>query len=207
MSSALREKIVTSYYQTLKLIISDTVLTRIKPDLISYIGVIMGLISALLFGFGYTLLAGIFLLISGIFDTFDGLVARINNKSSKYGAILDSSLDRYVEFVVFLGILIYYRNDWMFFVVFSALIGSIMVSYTRARAEGLGSTRIVGILQRPERIILLALGAIINEPIGNLLNGSDIILGITLIVIAVLSNITAIQRILAVKKDDSETSR
>ena len=81
-----------------------------------------------------------------------------------------------------------------------------MVSYTRARAEGLGSKKIVGILQRPERIILLSLGAIINEPIGNLLNGSDIILGMTLIVIAVLSNITAIQRIHAVKKEQSEIS-
>jgi CDP-diacylglycerol--glycerol-3-phosphate 3-phosphatidyltransferase len=166
----------------------------------------MGLVSALLFGFGYTLLAGIFLLISGMFDTFDGLVARLNNKSSKYGAILDSSLDRYVEFMVFLGILIYFRNDWMFFVVFLALIGSIMVSYTRARAEGLGSTKIVGIMQRPERVILLALGAIINEPVNNLYNGSDIILGITLIFIAILSNITAIQRILVVKHDDSEAS-
>jgi CDP-diacylglycerol--glycerol-3-phosphate 3-phosphatidyltransferase len=161
---------------------------------------IFGLISALLFGIGYTLLAGIFLLFSGMFDTFDGTIARINNKTSKYGAILDSSLDRYVEFMIFLGLLIYYRNDWMFYIVFVALIGSIMVSYTRARAEALGIVEIVGVMQRPERVILLAVGAIINELLNPLLNDSDIILSIAIIIIAIFSNITSIQRILIVKK-------
>lgn len=203
MSSAIRGKIIVSYYRMLKLLLSYTGLTNIKPNYISYIAMILGLISAFLFGTGYTLLAGLFLLSSGMFDTFDGTIARINNKTSKFGAILDSSLDRYVEFIIFLGILIYYRNDWMFYIVFLALIGSIMVSYTRARSEGLGISEIVGVMQRPERVILLAVGAIINEPVSHLLNGSDIILRIAIIIIAVFSNITSIQRIRIVKKYDN----
>lgn len=205
MSSELRGKIIASYYRLLKFLLSHTGLTHIKPNNISYSAMILGLISALLFGMGYTLLAGFFLLFSGMFDTFDGTVARINNNTSKFGAILDSSLDRYVEFIIFLGILNYYRNDWMFYIVFFALIGSIMVSYTRARSEGLGISEIIGIMQRPERVILLALGAIINEPVSYLLEGSDIILRIAIIIIAIFSNITAIQRILIVKKYDIPT--
>jgi phosphatidylglycerophosphate synthase len=162
----------------------------------------LGAASACFFGLGHTLFAGILLLFSGMFDTFDGMVARINNETSKFGAILDSSLDRYVEFIIFLGVLVYYRNDWIFFFVFFALAGSIMVSYTRARAEALGSNKIVGLMQRPERILLLATGAIINEPVSIYFNGSDIILRITIIILAIFSNITAIQRILIIRKEE-----
>jgi len=202
MSWPIREKIVSTYNQKFRSLLSNSIFTKVKPNIVSYTAMLFGLASAYFFGSGHTLIAGILLLFSGMFDTFDGMIARINNSSSKFGAILDSSLDRYVEFMIFLGVLIFYRDDWMFFFVFFALVGSIMVSYARARAEALGSHKIVGVMQRPERILLLATGAIINEPVSFFFNGSDIVLRITIITLAIFSNITAIQRILIIIREE-----
>jgi CDP-diacylglycerol--glycerol-3-phosphate 3-phosphatidyltransferase len=199
----IREKIISFYKKLISKIIANPVFDKIEPNTITLISLPFGIVSALFFGLGHTFTGGFFLLICGILDSFDGTLARKKGKTSKLGAVLDSTLDRYTEFAILFGILFYYRFDWMFYIVPLAMIGSVMVSYVRARSEALGIQKVVGLMQRPERITLLALGAIINAPVSIIYDGSDIVLRLTLIVLAVLSNVTVIQRILLVKKEDS----
>lgn len=196
-----RKEIDTRYYKTMEKILNSIPLPVISPNVVSTLALFCGLISATFFGTGHTLYGGLLLLISGMLDTIDGTVARMNNVESKFGAQLDSSLDRYIEFAVFLGILFYYRTDWIFFVVFLAMVGSIMVSYTRARAESLGVNKIVGLMSRTERFILLSTGGIINALVYQFY-GTDIVFKITLILLAILSNITAFHRVLIVKQEE-----
>ena len=132
---------------------------------------------------------------SGLFDMMDGRLARVGNMSSSFGAMWDSTLDRYSELVSLFGIVLIFVEDgqmWFWFgvVTFAAMVGSVMVSYVRARAEGLGIECKVGFMQRPERVVVTAVTAIITGLTGSLwwLAG-----GMTLI--AVLANITAFWRV------------
>lgn len=135
---------------------------------------------------------GIVLLIVSILDTLDGAVARVRNESTEFGAFLDSTLDRYTE-IVYYGSLIWVflgRNSSSAVLVsFVVLFSSIMVSYTRARAEGLGFDGKVGILQRPERLVLLGAGLIF----------SNWLLIPVLWIMAVATNVTVLQRVLHVR--------
>ena len=156
--------------------------------------------------------AGLIILFAGLFDMLDGQVARIGKKTSRYGALFDSVLDRYSELIVLFGFCYYLILKGYFFsslFAFVALIGSMMVSYVRARAEGLGIECKGGLMQRPERVVIISLGAIacgifyaimgdykiymppfrfpIFEPV--------LILVVPLGIVAVLSNITAIGRL------------
>ncbi|MBR1462969.1 MAG: CDP-alcohol phosphatidyltransferase family protein [Prevotella sp.] len=138
--------------------------------------------------------AGGIILFAGLFDMMDGRLARMSNKSSVFGALWDSTLDRYSELVTLAGIaLLFIEADWfwMGITTFAAIIGSVMVSYVRARAEGLHIECKVGLMQRPERVVVTALTAIISGATGNLwwLAGG-------MILIAILANITAFWRIL-----------
>lgn len=153
------------------------------------------------------------ILFAGLFDMIDGQVARIGNMSSKYGAFYDSVVDRYSELVMFLGICFYLVSHHYFLsslFAFIALIGSMMVSYTRARAEGLGIECKEGFMQRPERIITIG-GAAIACGIASAFIGGDYklvieglpfhvfetmsIFTIPITVVAVLANITAYSRL------------
>ena len=136
------------------------------------------------------------ILVCGIFDILDGKVAESTNTKSLFGAIFDSTLDRYSEFFIFLGIAVYFRNHWALWIAIAAMLGSTLVSYTRARAEGLGVECRVGIMQRAERIVLLVLGTVL----GSLFNVFDLAMIIVLTMIAVISHITAIQRTFYVRK-------
>jgi CDP-diacylglycerol--glycerol-3-phosphate 3-phosphatidyltransferase len=109
----------------------------------------------------------IFFFFCGIFDTFDGEIARRTNRVSRVGGFLDSTIDRINEFIVYLGLFFYYyqRQSWVLFWIFAALFGSIMVSYTRARAEGLGANAQVGIFERFTRILLLIIGSVLGPKI------------------------------------------
>ena len=159
-----------------------------------------------LWGCGYDALSaleGYRLGMPGTWDIFDGQVARVGGKASKFGSFYDSTLDRISEIVVFLGLLSLYNSYarewadvWMVYVIFVAMGGSIMVSYTRARAEGLGLDCKVGLLQRPERVVLLGLGSL---GFGLMWNG--IVLKGIIIVVAVLTSLTAIQRIIWVYRN------
>ena len=169
---------------------------KFGPNLLSILGLATGAGAGILFSFEQPFPAGIFIIICGIFDILDGRVAANSNKKSLYGSIFDSTLDRYSEFFIYLGLAIHFRTHWALWVIFFAFLGSTMVSYTRARAEGLGIECHVGIMQRAERMVFLAAAAIL----GSLLKIFDPVMIAILGTIALFSNITAIQRTLYVRK-------
>jgi CDP-diacylglycerol--glycerol-3-phosphate 3-phosphatidyltransferase len=138
-------------------------------------------------------------LFAGLFDMMDGRVARVGNMSSTFGALYDSVLDRYSEMVTLFGIFYYLILQgylWGSMITFVALIGSLMVSYVRARAEGLGLECKVGFMQRPERVVLTSLGALFCGIFGDCKAFDPmLILIVPMAVIAVLANLTAFARI------------
>lgn len=174
---------------------------RLNPNWFTTLSLIISAIAAYYFASGAHRIGGALYLLSGTFDIIDGKVARSSGRVTKFGAIYDSTLDRYSEMLVLFGIIFYYVRtpieSWMGVDMATvgavsaaiALGGSIMVSYIRARAEGLGMECKVGMMQRPERIVYLGFGAIFHE---------KIMLAV-LILIAIFSNFTAIQRLIHVR--------
>src|ERR687889_722890 len=138
---------------------------RINPNLLTVIGVSINAMSGLLFGFGHFFWAGIVLIVANLFDILDGQVARLSGRVTRFGGFLDSSLDRLSDMVVFVGLMLFYARDTEFhstlnvFLAGAAMMGSVMVSYTSARAESLIPKCDVGFLRRPERVVLLIIGA------------------------------------------------
>ncbi|MQY61596.1 hypothetical protein GH153_07165 [bacterium] len=173
---------------------------KIGPNALSFMALISGIGAGVLFFLKHPFWAGIMIVISGLFDILDGKVAVNTNQKSLFGAIFDSALDRYSEFFIYLGLAAYFRNHWALWLTFLTILGSSMVSYTRARAEGLGIECKIGIMQRAERMLLLFLGAMI----GSLFNIFDPAMITVLAIIAVFSNITAIQRTFYVKKVEKQ---
>jgi CDP-diacylglycerol--glycerol-3-phosphate 3-phosphatidyltransferase len=141
-----------------------------NPNLLSVIGLSINVFAALLYGYGKFFYAGLVMIFANIFDLLDGRVARLTGRVTKFGAFLDSSLDRLSDMVVFLGIIIFYSRDTEYHSTLyaaltgAALIGSVMVSYTSARAESLIPKCDVGFLRRPERVVLLILGSLTVWP-------------------------------------------
>jgi len=180
----------------------------LTPNAITFAGFVGNLIAAWYFitageklaspepnAYAYIVVAGALILFAGLFDMLDGRMARLGNLSSTFGALWDSTLDRYSELVTLFGVAAMFGNagndwQWMSVITGIALIGSIMVSYVRARAEALDIECKVGIMQRPERVVVLAVGALASGLTANLL---WLALGIG--VIALLANITAFWRI------------
>lgn len=158
--------IETQYYSFLeKTFVPLLVKLKLRPDHLSVMGLISSFISGVCFAFS-PFWGGMFALLSGLFDTLDGSLARSTGQTKKAGAFLDSVLDRYTELIIFLGIWTYfYRINYHIHIVSILIIlilfGSLMVSYTRARAEGLGEKCMVGAFQRAERIILLGFTGIV----------------------------------------------
>jgi CDP-diacylglycerol--glycerol-3-phosphate 3-phosphatidyltransferase len=140
-------------------------------------------------------------LFTGILDIFDGRVARATNSVSAGGAFFDSVMDRYSEMIVFGGLAYFYRDSWAMFVVLAAALGSVMVSYTRARAEGLGIHDVnIGAMQRPERLVYLGVTTAVT-PIfetfvghGSLPVFAPVVIALALL--ALSANVTAVRRIL-----------
>jgi CDP-diacylglycerol--glycerol-3-phosphate 3-phosphatidyltransferase len=158
----------------------------ISPNVITTVGLLIAFAVAWVLATGHFFLGGFLVLVSGAFDMLDGAVARITGRTTKFGALLDSSFDRFSEAALFLGLLAYYADKGAFqeiLLIGAALVGSVMTSYVRARAEGLGLKCEVGIFTRPERVILLAIGLIFNQML------------VILWIIAVLSNLIALQRL------------
>jgi CDP-diacylglycerol--glycerol-3-phosphate 3-phosphatidyltransferase len=143
---------------------------RINPNLLTVIGVAINVGCGLLFGFGEFFWAGIILIVANLFDMLDGQVARLSGRVTRFGGFLDSSLDRLSDMVVFIGLMVFYARDTQFhstlnvFLTGAALMGSVMVSYTSARAESLIPKCDVGFLRRPERVVLLIIGALTTHP-------------------------------------------
>ncbi len=194
------KKLISFALNCLDSIASLFINLRIGPNALSILALVAGMVAGALFILERPLLAGILIFVCGIFDILDGKVAEGINKKSLFGAIFDSTLDRYSEFFIFLGLAAHFRNHWALWVTLAAMLGSALVSYTRARAEGLGIDCRVGIMQRAERIVFLALGAIL----GSAFNLFDPVMIVVLSMIAVISHITTIQRTLYVKKVEKD---
>ena len=143
---------------------------RINPNVLTVIGVSINILCGLLFGFGYFFWAGIILIVANLFDMLDGQVARLSGRVTRFGGFLDSSLDRLSDMVAFVGLMVFYARDTEFhstlnvFLAGAAMMGSVMVSYTSARAESLIPKCDVGFLRRPERVVLLIIGALSTHP-------------------------------------------
>jgi len=143
---------------------------RINPNVLTVAGVSINVLSGLLFGFGYFFWAGVVLIVANLFDMLDGQVARLSGRVTRFGGFLDSSLDRLSDMVAFVGIMIFYARDTEFhstlnvFLAGAGLMGSVMVSYASARAESLIPKCDVGFLRRPERVVLLIIGALSTHP-------------------------------------------
>lgn len=138
----------------------------IPPNVLTTIGVLINMGCAVLFGFGEFFWAGIVLIVANLFDMLDGNVARLTGRVTKYGGFLDSTLDRLSDMAQFIGIMIFYSRMTPEHSVLNValagigMVASVLVSYTTARSEGLGVKANVGFLQRPERVVLLIIGAL-----------------------------------------------
>ena len=173
-------------------IVNRMALARISPNVLTFIGLVINVVAALLFGYAtgenqrrMFFYAGLVVFAAGFFDLVDGPVARASNQVTRFGAFFDSVLDRYSDAALFFGLLVFYaRGNRFFYVVLTALvmISAVMVSYTRARAESLIGSCKVGFMERPERLVLIIIGALANR------------MAPVLWVIAVLSTITVIHR-------------
>ena len=168
--------------------------THITPNTVTIIGTLITIAAAVLVSLDHLFAAGFVVLFAGLFDMFDGALARRTNQVTRFGGVLDSTLDRLSEAAILIGITAFYtsqQNLWGVAVAGMALISSQLVSYIRARAEAIGINCEVGVFTRPERVVILSIGL--------LLGGFNNVLLIALIVIAVLSFTTAGQRLMYVK--------
>jgi CDP-diacylglycerol--glycerol-3-phosphate 3-phosphatidyltransferase len=172
---------------------------KITPDAITIMGAIIAAGAGLAFHYGSFLVGGWMILAAGTFDMLDGNVARATNGTSKSGAFLDSTVDRYAELFMFAGLISYYKDTSFLIVVIMAVIGSMMVSYARARAEGVGVDARMGNMQRTERIVYLGLGtafaplvAIFTEP--NAIRPYYHLGMLVITVVAIFANATALRR-------------
>jgi CDP-diacylglycerol---glycerol-3-phosphate 3-phosphatidyltransferase len=175
----------------------------ITPNTLTLVGLLISTITAVVIAQGYLLVGGLLVLFAGIFDMFDGALARARNASTTFGAFLDSTLDRYSEGIILFGLFWYalqartlhenlwpflHEQSWMLSSIYIAVVGSLMVSYAKARAEGLGLECKTGLLARPERVVILAIG---------LLTGTVIW---AVVLLAIFSNFTAVERMVHVRR-------
>ena len=223
-----RDKLQKGIYRVINPLVKGLIKIGFTPNLVTVTGLILNIMVAIVFVKGaeqgnrgdlsYVGWAGALILFAGLFDMLDGQVARLGNMSSTFGALFDSVLDRYSELVMFLGICYYLVSHHYFLsslAAFIAMIGSMMVSYIRARSEGLGIENKGGLMQRPERVILIALSAISCGVTGHFIGGdykyyvpgisfhvfeTMTIFTLPIAVMAVLTNITAVKRLVNAKK-------
>lgn len=224
----LRDKLQKGIYKIIDPLVRGLIKAGLTPNAVTAIGLLLNIGVAVIFIVGaeegnrgdlrYVAWAGALILFAGLFDMLDGQVARLGNMSSVYGALFDSVLDRYSEFIMFLGIC-YYLVSHHYFIsslfAFVALIGSMMVSYTRARSEGLGIQNKGGLMQRPERVVLVGVSAIACGTLAKIIGGdyklfvpgiryhvfeTMTVFTLPITIMAVLTNITAIKRLTDAKK-------
>jgi phosphatidylglycerophosphate synthase len=163
----------------------------VTPNQLTVIGLALTFLAAGLTAFGYLLWAGVVLIFAGTFDILDGALARSTRRSYAYGAFLDSTLDRYSEGAMYIGLLAYFISAggplqrWLVLATGAALAGSFLVSYVRARAQSLGFTCETGIFARPERVVVTVIGLIFG----------GVVLYAVVFLLAILTNLTALQRI------------
>jgi CDP-diacylglycerol--glycerol-3-phosphate 3-phosphatidyltransferase len=164
---------------------------HVRPNHLTMLGLGVSIVAAGAFAQGRLRVGAVLLALAGLFDFFDGSLARLANSVSAFGAFLDSVADRYSDLVVLLGVVLYYHraaDTTGVFLTMVALVGTIMTSYTKARAQSIGVACEIGLIERPERLIVLIAGATFN------------LLTPAMIALAVLTNLTALQRILYMRR-------
>ena len=163
----------------------------VTPNQITVVGVALTFVAAVLAALGYLRAAGVVLIFAGTFDILDGALARSSGRSYPYGAFLDSTLDRYSEGAIYIGLAAYFASmdgplqRWLLLSTVAALAGSFLVSYVRARAQSLGFTCESGVFARPERVVATVVGLIFG----------GVVLYVVVFLLAILTNLTALQRI------------
>jgi CDP-diacylglycerol---glycerol-3-phosphate 3-phosphatidyltransferase len=184
----------------------------IHPNILSIAGLLLSIAAGLIYCHGSFFWAAWVVVLAGVCDTLDGTIARQTNKKSDFGAFFDSTLDRYSDMFIFIGLAYYFAggrpflmplqtgssselSPWTVTAIIFAIVGSFMVSYTRARAEALGIECKAGIMQRPERITLLVIGSLLGAVPGV----GVFLLKLVLLALAVSTNLTAAYRIMFVK--------
>jgi len=173
--------------KVIRLIVRALALSRIHPNVLTFLGLVINIGAAVLLAAGQFRWAGVVIIGAGLFDMVDGRVARETNRVTRFGGFFDSVLDRYSDLALYMGLLVYYASiNRFFYIVLTAIVmtGSVMVSYTRARAECTIPKCKVGFLERPERVVLIIIGALFDR------------MAPVLWVIAVLSNLTVIHRMI-----------
>ena len=181
-----------SLRQLLNPLVRGLTAMRVRPDTLTMLGWTLAVGAAVLFALGHIRFAGAVMLVAGLFDALDGAVARESNRMSRFGAFLDSTVDRFSESAVFVGILFYYASEarpYEVLLAAAAMTFSLLTSYTRARAEGLDVDCEVGILERAGRVVILSLSAI----------SGVLTVGMTLVAAGAL--ITTLQRIVHVRRE------
>jgi CDP-diacylglycerol--glycerol-3-phosphate 3-phosphatidyltransferase len=171
----------------LRLIVDGLALSKINPNVLTFIGLVINIVAATFLAIGSFRIAGGIIVFAGLFDMVDGRVARATNQVTRFGGFFDSVLDRYSDLALLMGLLVYYGTiNRPFYVILTAIVmtASVMISYSRSRAENIIPTCKVGFLERPERIVLLIIGALFDR------------MAPILWVIAVLGNLTVIHRMI-----------
>jgi len=169
----------------IRLIVRGLALSRIHPNVLTFLGLVINIAAAYLLAIGQQRWAGAVIIGAGLFDMVDGRVARETNRVTRFGGFFDSVLDRYSDLALLIGLLVWYGSiNRPLYVVLTALVmaASVMISYTRARAENSIPTCKVGFMERPERVVLLIIGALFDR------------MAPVLWVIAVLGNLTVVHR-------------
>ena len=196
---SLRETLYPKVAPIANAIVSFLKAQGISPTQLTLAGAALSLLTGVIYAKGYLFLGGIVLFVAGAADLLDGLLARTTGKTSTFGAFLDSVVDRYSDFFVFAGLATYFvRNGevFWFFVTLGIILGSVVISYTKARAENFIKDCGVGIFGRSERVLILIAASLVTP-----------LLKLALLVLLVGTHATAIQRILHTKKILAETSR
>ena len=169
--------------------------SNVRPNHLTVVGLGVSILAACALASGRLRVCALLLALAGLFDFFDGSLARLANRVSAFGAFLDSVVDRYSDLVVLLGAVLYYErqaDSSGVLLTLITLVGTVMVSYTKARAQSVGLPCEIGLMERPERLIVLIAGAAFN------------LLTPAMVVLAVLTNLTAIQRILHTRRGSRE---
>src|SRR6202140_1192469 len=173
--------------KVIRLIVHGLALSKIPPNVLTFLGLVINIAAAVLLAAGRFRAAALVVIGAGVFDMVDGRVARETNRVTRFGGFFDSVLDRYSDLALLMGLLVYYASINRYgYVVLTAIVmtGSVMVSYTRARAENTIPKCKVGFLERPERVVLLIIGALFDR------------MAPVLWVLAVLSNVTVVHRMI-----------
>ena len=190
------------FYRIIEPVTQWLIRRGVHPNAITVAGFLITLGAAVMYSQDHVRTAGALVLLGGLSDVFDGRVARLSGLASKFGNFFDSTLDRISEIAMYLGLMTLYNayqleifDVWMIYIITLALGGSLMISYTRAKAESLGFDCSVGLMQRGERIVLLGFASLLFG-----LDWDGVVLSSVIVIVAVLTNVTAVHRIIWVYK-------